>query len=188
MKETTVRDLMVPLQEYATVSQDALLIDAVKALEKAQARFDQTRYRHRAVLVLDEDDRVVGKISQLGLLGALLPNYSERMKESGLKRFGLSEQLMEQTYEQGGTMNSPLDRLCFSARTLKVSGFMDTLAEGEFIEADESLSEALQDLVLGNHHSLLVTEGNRIVGVLRLTDVFTTVCRLMEECPGAEDE
>jgi len=37
----------------------------VVALEKAKAAFDQTKYRHRAVLVLDKDNQVVGKIGHL---------------------------------------------------------------------------------------------------------------------------
>ncbi len=55
MKTFTVLDLMVPLSEYATVSDDASLCDAIVALEKAQEEFDQTRYRHRAILVFDQE-------------------------------------------------------------------------------------------------------------------------------------
>ena len=45
---------MVPLSEYATVSEDATLFEAVSELEKAQEEFDHTRYRHRAILVMDD--------------------------------------------------------------------------------------------------------------------------------------
>ncbi len=62
MKTQTINNLMVPLSEYATVPVDATLLDAMVVLDKSQAAFDQTRYRHRAVLVLDEDNQVVGKI------------------------------------------------------------------------------------------------------------------------------
>ena len=54
MKSLTVFELMVPLSEYATVSEDSTLFEAVLALEKAQDEFDKTRYRHRAVLVFDK--------------------------------------------------------------------------------------------------------------------------------------
>ena len=49
MKTVTVKELMVPLAQYATVSEDATLLEAVIALKKAQEGFDQTRYRHRAI-------------------------------------------------------------------------------------------------------------------------------------------
>ena len=56
MKSYIVKDLMVPLSEYATVSEDATLYEAVLSLEKAQENFEDkhTRYRHRAILVLDK--------------------------------------------------------------------------------------------------------------------------------------
>ena len=60
MKTYKVGDLMVPLSEYATVSDDATLLEAVNALEKAQEEFDHTRYRHRAVLVLDKQGTTIG--------------------------------------------------------------------------------------------------------------------------------
>ena len=51
MKSYTIKDLMVPLSEYATVSEDASLYDAVLSLEDAQEQFEDkhTRYRHRAI-------------------------------------------------------------------------------------------------------------------------------------------
>jgi CBS domain-containing protein len=56
MKSYSVKDLMVPLSEYATVSEDATLYDAVLSLEEAQEKFEDrhTRYRHRAILILDD--------------------------------------------------------------------------------------------------------------------------------------
>jgi CBS domain-containing protein len=75
MKTVQVKDVMVALEDYATVSENATLYEAVLALEKAQEEFDQSQYRHRAILVYDDKQKIVGKISQLDLLMALEPNY-----------------------------------------------------------------------------------------------------------------
>ena len=82
MEQFPIKDLMVPLDEYATVSKEATLYDAVLALEKAQEELDRTRYHylHRAVLVLDEGGKVVGKVSQLDILSALEPKYQQMGK------------------------------------------------------------------------------------------------------------
>ena len=53
METVTVNELMVPLSEYATVSEDAILYDAVQVLKKAQNNYDPEKNRHRAVLVHD---------------------------------------------------------------------------------------------------------------------------------------
>ena len=47
---------------------------------------------------------------------------------------------------------------------------------------DASLDEAIHQLIMGHHQSLLVTRGEKIVGVLRLTDVFAAVFHTMKEC------
>ena len=62
-----VADLMVPIDEYATVSDDATLYEAVIALEKAQEELDrkQHHYLHRAILVYNKNNHICGKISQL---------------------------------------------------------------------------------------------------------------------------
>lgn len=79
MKTKTVKDLMVPLSEYATVKQGATLFDVVMSLKKAQEEFDNTRHRHRAVLVMDDKDNVVGKVGQFDILRALEPKYDEML-------------------------------------------------------------------------------------------------------------
>ena len=43
MKTKLVKDLMVPLSDYATVSEDATLNEAVLALKQSQDCFDQTK-------------------------------------------------------------------------------------------------------------------------------------------------
>jgi predicted transcriptional regulator len=37
-------------------------------------------------------------------------------------------------------------------------------------------------MLLGRHNSLLVTRGEDIVGILRLTDVFAFVCKNIKAC------
>ena len=82
MKTIAVKDLMVPLAEYATVSEEATLYDAVLALEKAQEAFDPKKQRHRAVLVFDKKNRIVGKLGQPDILRALGPIIPCRFQPS----------------------------------------------------------------------------------------------------------
>ncbi|MFC1577667.1 hypothetical protein ACFL36_01520 [Thermodesulfobacteriota bacterium] len=71
MKTITVKELMVPLQAYATVHQEATLREAVFALENAQMTLAPSRHLHRAILVLDENGKVVSKIIMKDILVAL---------------------------------------------------------------------------------------------------------------------
>ena len=61
MAKLIVKDLMVPLSGYATVSEDSTLAEAVKTLKQAQKNFDQTRDKHRAILIIDKNNKIVGE-------------------------------------------------------------------------------------------------------------------------------
>jgi CBS domain-containing protein len=48
---------------------------------------------------------------------------------------------------------------------------------------DATLDQAIHQLVVGHHQSLLVTkDGKEIVGILRLTDVFQEISERIKEC------
>jgi CBS domain-containing protein len=176
MKSLSIKELMVPLAEYATVSEDATLADAIVSLEKAQQAYDRTKYRHRAVLVLDHSRRVTGKISQMDALRALEPKYDDIQAGTPGSSFRhFSKTFLKSVQEQYALFDKPLDDICKKAAQLKVKTFMQQLGEGEFLSEDATLDEAIHMLIMGDHHSLLVTRKKEIVGILRLTDVFAAV-------------
>lgn len=182
MKEFKVVDLMVPLSEYATVSEDATLYEAVSELEKAQEEFDHTRYRHRAILVMDHDGKVIGKLTQLDALKALEPKYDEMLDRRRSHHLGFTKEFMKSMLIDQHLFASPLEDICRKAGEQNVKKHMRRPSDGEFIEENASLDEAMHQLVLGNHQSLLVTRQGSISGILRLTDVFAAVYHMMREC------
>ncbi len=182
MSEYRVKELMVPLSEYATVPEGSNLFDAVLALEKAQEEFDHTKYRHRAVLILDKNKWVVGKLGQLDVLRALDPKDENPDEINELKQFGFSTNFINKLRKFRQLKAEPLKDLCSKASKLRVEDFMQTPSEGEFIEEDAYLDMAIMQLVTGSHSSLLVTRNKEIVGILRKTDAFAAVFHTMKEC------
>ncbi len=173
---------MVPLAEYATVHQDATLYEAVMALEKAQAKFDQARYMHRAILVLDNDNRVVGKLSQIDVIRGLEPGYRNTETPSEIKHWGLSKQAVATMMKDLQLWQTPLEDICKKAGLINVRDIMYTLDEGEYVSQDASLDEAIHQFVMGKHQSLLVIDNNSVIGILRLTDVFSTLIQIVSRC------
>lgn len=183
MKNYTVKELMIPLSEYATVNAGATLYEAVLALEKAQADFDHTRYRHRAILVLDDLGNVVGKMSQLDVLRALEPKYDEMMEQSLFQqRHSFTKKFMKSIMLQYQMWDTDISNICRNSAEQPVTKFMHTLSDGEYVEQNASLYEAIHQLVMGHKQSLLVTQDNKIIGILRLTDVFASVFHTMKQC------
>lgn len=181
MKTYTVRELMVPISEYATVPEGSTLFDALLALERVQEQFDRDKYRHRAVLILNKKGRVVGKLSQLDVLRALEPEDETVEGIDELRQFGFSRRFVQDLRKEKRLRGAPLEQMYVHTAGLKVEDFMQAPAEGEYVEQDASLDIAIHQLVLGNHLSLLVTKGSEIVGILRLTDVFAAVVQGMKE-------
>ena len=185
MKTKIVKDLMIPLSEYATVSEEATLYDAIIALEEAQKNFDQTKYRHRAILIYDKNRHITGKVSQLDILRALEPKYNEMREVRGPSHYGFSKKFLMSIREQFSLFDKPMEEICQKAGLLKVKNIMYAPTEGEYVNENDSMDVAIHRLVMGNRQSLLVTKnGNikNIEGILRKTDVFIEVCEAIKSC------
>ena len=182
MKNYLVKDLMVPLLEYATVPMGSTLFEAVLALENAQEEFDHTKYKHRGVLILDQNTSVVGKLSHLHALSALEPKQDKANSFQELDQFGFSSNFIRQLRKQRRQQAAPLDDLCIKAAELEVEDFMHISVEDEFIDHEATLDMAIHQLVQEKHLSLLVTQDDNTIGILRLADVFAAVYHTMAEC------
>ena len=180
MEDMLVKDIMVPLMEYAIVSDEATLYEALVVLEKAQENFDQQRYRPRAILVLDKNKRVVGKINQRDVLHALEPKYENIFTEKNrFSRYGFSKTYMREIFEQFDLWSTPLNKLVKKAADFNVTSFMYKFDDQEYIEENAPITKAMHLLVVGHHQSLPVKKNNEVIGLLRLSDVFHEVYKLM---------
>jgi len=178
METSTLQELMIPLDDYATVPEDASILEAVNALEEAQRSFHPERYRHMAILVLDKDERVVGKLSQHDIIQALEPQYRviKGRQSSASEHFGFSPAFVEDVALQFTEWDRPLQNLYKKALEQKVQTFMYRPTDGDYIEVSATINETIHRLIVGNHQSLLVTDGSAgIVGIVRLTDVFELI-------------
>lgn len=164
-KLKNVKDLTIPFEDYAHVSADDTLAAAIAALVKRMVgpMGDVVRPRDRGVLVQAADGRVIGKLSIWDLLAGLTPSF-------------------EPPVDPFGTVD---DRLLWSqwlrpdiasrARSMTVGQLLSKSPRYETIEETAPLDLAVHRLIRGRHLSLLVTRGDQIVGILRLSDVLTAV-------------
>ena len=182
MKTKLAKDLMIPLADYATVSDEATLFDAVIALEKAQQKFDRSKYHHRAVLIYDANKKIVGKINQLDILRALEPKYDKMGEAKHMSSLGFSKKFLASLLNQYSLLSMPMRDICHKASEIKIKNFMHTPSEGEYIDENATLDLVIHTLIMGQHQSLLVTREKVILGILRLTDVFNEISETMKSC------
>jgi CBS domain containing-hemolysin-like protein len=96
---------------------------------------------------------------------------------------GFSREFLKSLMEHHQLWQAALQDICSKAADRKVKTFMVAPSEGEFVDESASLDEAIHQLVMGRHQSILVLDQNKIIGILRLTDVFETVSNIMRQCP-----
>jgi len=201
MKDILIKELMVPLEEYVTVSDDATLAEAVATLEEAQAEYfkdavKSRRFPHRALLVLDKRGKVRGKLSQLDIIKALEPKYKSIFSSDSMSRMadiGLSQHFLRDMLSSYSLFDKPLRDICKKSAAIKVKDCMYAPVDNEVVQEEETLEKAVHQLVFGRHQSLLVTDAqNNIVGILRLVDVFEAISQAIRECafdsPGTDSE
>jgi CBS domain-containing protein len=179
MHTLVVRDLAVPKDKYTTISADSTLSQAVRRLQEAQdeaRREDPVRHRDRAILVLDENGEIIGKLSMLNVLRGLLPRYDKyrgsRTSSKGATRVGSARSVIDAMERDAGLWKKPLANLVEKAASIRVRDLIRPFAEDEFIDEDASLDKALHQLITGRYQSLLVTRAGTIIGILRLTDIY----------------
>jgi len=179
MDARTVKDLMVSLDEYGVVPEDATILDALNALELSQENLPPGREPHRAVLVVDKKKKVIGKIGHLAFLRALEPKYLYLGDLKTLARVGLSDEFIADMMENLSFLRGSLDDICRQAGSLKATDVMHPVSES--IDENAPLAEAIHKIVLWQTLSVLVTRRSEVVGILRLSDLFTAVSGKMKQ-------
>lgn len=183
MKSLKIKDILVPVNKYATVYDDATFFDAVQALAKSQTESDHSNDKHPAVLVLDQEDNVIGKISQIDVIRSLEPKYNNIENFPELNHWALSKETANKMLMELQLWQKPLKDICKISSSNNAIDVMHTPEDGEYVNINGSLDEAVNQLVIGHHHSLLVTDDdNRVVGVLRLNDIFRSIVEIIDQC------
>ena len=114
------------------------------------------------------------------ILVALEPNYGKVEGMGVLERSGFSPDLIKDMLETNAVWAEPLQFFAERAASLKVSDFILTSSEGEYIDENAAMGEAAHQLIVNPYHSLLVTRNDEVVGVLRLSDAYAKICDIIK--------
>jgi len=179
MDKKIVKDLMVPLDEYPAVGEEATVLEAIEAIDRAQQKLPSGRQPYRAVLVVDRNNKIVGKLGQMAFLNALEPKYNVLGDVGRLARAGVSDKFISSIMEHYRFFQDNLNDLCHRAGALQVKDVMHSVTDS--VDEQAPLGEAIHKIVLGQTLSILVTRGDDVVGLLRLADLFETVACHMKQ-------
>lgn len=172
-----VRDLMVSASRCGHIRQEVTIGAAIPMLESGYdgTSAGEEALNHTTLLVLNNDNSVVGKLSPTEIVRNMDRIYHSQQGDENIAHTaasGLTPALLKSL-----TQNSPLrcesfERICQYVFNLRVVDCMVPPQNNQCVLESDRLEVAIHKLAIGAHQSLLVTSEERIVGILKLSDVF----------------
>lgn len=175
-----VRDYTVPIGKFPMISETATFAGAVIALDRAQEEFMSGKREQRILLVCDNDNKVVGKLSPIDVVRGLEPDY-DKVVNPQASGFISAGYVIESMQDQLLLWSKPLDDLCTLSKDVKIKDFIRRPGPTQIIEADESVNHAFHRFVLYRHDSLFVMEEQKLIGLLRFSDVYKEIVRKIKD-------
>jgi len=172
-EEKRVIAVMVPLQEYTTVSAEETVKDAIFklkasfALKISTSRLMETG--HRSVLVMDAVDKVQGFLAIRDLLELVIPSYLTAPKPSRADSIQYSPMFWQGMFIKEVKQKSEIR-------------IRDVMSPAPLtIEGTASLMEAAYMMIKNNARRLVVDVGGKVAGVIREQDLFFEMEKILRE-------
>ena len=176
-----VKDRMIPLENYPTISPDATLREAALSMRALFCELEAgmcTEAGPRTILVIDKAGKLIGILDFKRFLETMIPEIAGGLS-ARLSALGVSI-----AFAQADAETLDESRLGFRARVIKnaeakVRDIM--LKVRGAIDADARLVDGMKQMFRNKIIVLPVYEDGKLVGVLRDTDLFLAVADVLED-------
>ncbi|WP_045222332.1 CBS domain-containing protein [Desulfonatronum thioautotrophicum] len=181
MQEMTIRNLMRPTEDFPRIPIQATFSEAMEALRRAQEAFLEGRQKQRILLVEDPNGVVLGKLSPMDLVRGLEPRYDKIDSIQEQIQYGVPH-LFQSMKDDFRLWHEPLADMCRKAREINIETFLNKPDPDHTVAIDDELDKAFHLFVTTRHDSLYVMDGERIIGLLRFSDVYKAICEVATSC------
>lgn len=168
-----VKDIMIPVDQYPSVRDNATLREAIAKIEDAKLEVDLRRSLPRVLLVFDEIDVLVGTVGRRDIMRGLEPKYLlTKPLEYKKKLFDIDvdPNLAELSYDR-------VVRGIREQANRPVSDVMNPI--DAILDADDHVMKAVQAMVALDVHLIPVLQEGQLVGVVRSVDAFHHLAQLL---------
>ncbi|MFC1821024.1 response regulator, partial [Thermodesulfobacteriota bacterium] len=169
-EEKRVKDVMIPLEDYTTLTRDQTVKEAILKLKRSfmlkvsTSRIMETG--HRSILVFDHRGEVNGILTIKDLLKTIMPAYINAPKPSMADSIQFSPMFWRGMYtkEVRDLVNKKVDQV-MSPAPLAIDG-------------ESNLMEAAYRMATNNVRHLVVVRSGDAVGMIREQDLFFEMERI----------
>ncbi len=182
LRNTPVKNIMIPFSNYVAVTKNQSLFDVIHALEVNKKSAEGRA--HRDAFVVDEDGKFIGTVTMTHIFKALEPKYKKVDADQIVQSSHgmVSKSYMAKIIKDLNLWSEPSKNICQRGETLKVSEVMYTPADADYIEETDSLERGLHQYIMGAQQPLIVKRGDEVVGALRFGDLFEEVRKHLLAC------
>lgn len=162
-----IRDLIIPLDRYPHLNENQTMQEAIQTF-MAYRDERHERLLFTVLLVVNDQNQLVSKLSMLDILHGLAPSLLEATRAGKFEGKGEIFPNLAYLYEDstfatcGDNQYKPIKPL------LQPIDF--------FLPADTIILKALIMMTHQNNFNVPVTDNGDIIGVLRLEEVFNAMC------------
>ncbi|MBF0450231.1 MAG: response regulator [Candidatus Magnetomorum sp.] len=163
--EKQVRDIMIHISDYTTITEDKTIKEAIlhlmRSFDSVLSSSKLLKIGHRSILVFDQkNEKLTGILSIVDLIGALRPAYLSMPKPS------MAESIQYSPMFWSGLFTSQAQ----SMGKMLVSDIMSE--EIPYVQEDTNLMELADIMYQKQIRRMIVLSGRDIVGVVREQELF----------------
>lgn len=166
MTAATAKDVMIALDAYPHARQSMSVTKAAQLLARAQIEVGGIASMPRVLLVLDEDDQLIGGLRRRDILRGLEPSFHDTLDDAHPEAHFKSEIDPNLT-----DLIPAIESQALASKFDKPIGEFVSELRGR-VNTDDSLMKVVRELVGKDTHIAAVTDDARVVGVVRTLDVL----------------
>jgi CBS domain-containing protein len=161
-----VRDLVIPLKDFPHLKETQTLHDGVEIL-LAHKCGEYERIRYAELLVLNDQNQLSGRVTLQNILLSLDPRLKEASKVKGFegKEAGFLDLII--LWEDSFFVE------CKKWSHIPIRNLMSPIKH--IVKGGDPVLKALAIMTNTQNLVLPVVDGGRIIGVIRLKEIFTTI-------------
>ncbi|MBF7084566.1 CBS domain-containing protein [Desulfallas sp. Bu1-1] len=167
--EKRVGDLMIPLRNYKVISQECTIEEAVKVLHHSFYKRGKGGQGHRSVIVCDDYGNPVGLVTFRSILQALEPFFAR------------ANRLSVPIFWEG--LFSERCRAEAKKSVLEIMHPINVIT----LDANDTLIKAAHAMIKHKLGTLPVKKNNRIVGMIRVNELFEQIYDQMTDAEHLEN-
>ncbi|RLB43708.1 MAG: hypothetical protein DRH12_02100 [Deltaproteobacteria bacterium] len=184
-----VRDILIPIEEYESVSIESRLSDVLATLKRnyeARKHLDNGEI-HTTVFIKDSSERIVGKVSMYDLIRGLVPESVKGPEMSRAYYSVLSSRILEVTKEVSEVqarfkwLHSSFVDLIKQEAQKSVKDVMSQVHP--LLKEDDTINHAIYIMFKEDVRQPLVVRDGEVIGVVTLKAIFDEMIELLgPEC------